>query len=81
MRILLLTATVIALSTTAAMQAAEPSRSKDQQICTSVARTGSRFPQRICRTRTQDDAVREQNQKDASDMINRPVVCTGKEGC
>ena len=80
MRILLVSATLMGLGTTAATQAATPQRVRDQQVCTNTPVTGSRFSRRVCRTQSEIDATRDQQQRDAQEAASRPLinpVCTG----
>lgn len=76
--------TVIASAALAVQTNAPPSRGKDraQLVCSTEAKTGSRFGRRSCITHTERDARREQNKKDAAEMIDRPVhnpVCSGSD--
>jgi hypothetical protein len=50
-------------------------------ICKTQPRTNSRFGKRTCLTQAEWAKRTEQHKKDAAEMINRPIICTGKEGC
>jgi hypothetical protein len=61
----------------------EASAAGDDQkvICKTKPRTNSRFGKRTCLTRAEWNKRTEQHKRDAAEMINRPIICTGKEGC
>ena len=53
-------------------------------VCKAQAKTGTRFKEKDCRTRAQWEELRNQQQLDAREMLNRPVICGGggdPEGC
>lgn len=75
----LFVATAVALaSLPQAMTAAsaKDEANKDEVKCKATIKTGTRFKQRICKTREQWKEIELQNQRDAHDMINRPVIET-----
>jgi hypothetical protein len=52
----------------------------DKLVCKDKARTGTRFPAKMCRTRAQWEQITLQHRREASEMIDRPVQnreCTG----
>lgn len=49
-------------------------------ICKKQARTGTRFPDKICRTSAQWEEMRAQQQRDAEELINRPKIETSRGG-
>lgn len=51
----------------------------DKMVCKSSAQTGTRFKVRTCRTKAEWAAMREQQLRDAAEMVNRPVIETRRE--
>lgn len=75
---------VIAAPATAqtAVSAAEAARAaeEDRVVCKSQKATGTRFEKKTCMTVKQWEAMREQNRRDAKDMIDRPEIETRRGG-
>ena len=68
-----------------AMQsAASPSEARQADdnkiICKSEAKTGTRNKTRTCYTKAQWDKIREQNQRDVRELIDRPQIETQRGG-
>lgn len=51
----------------------------DRIVCKLQAKTGTRFKSKICRTHLQWEEMRAQNQRDAKEMIDRPVIETRRD--
>lgn len=52
----------------------------DKLICKKEAKTGTRFPTKICHTRAEWDAISEQNKRDFKDALDGPRVDTRRPG-
>ena len=52
----------------------------NQIICKSEAKTGTRQKTRTCLTKAQWDKIREQNQRDVRELIDRPQIETQRGG-
>lgn len=84
MRFLLIASSAVALvATSTVMYAAEERRQprRDQMICKSEPKTGSRFGRRICMSESERERLIEDQRRKAGEIVNRPVICVGKEGC
>lgn len=51
---------------------------KDRLVCKRAKRTGTRFESKICKTAAAWKSLTEQHQRDAGEMINRPVISIEK---
>jgi hypothetical protein len=51
----------------------------DRLVCKYQLKTGTRFKERSCRTVKQWEAMREQQRRDAHEMIDRPQVETRRD--
>jgi hypothetical protein len=80
-RLALILASFVGASTLAAAASAPEQKSKegDRIICKRQAPTGTRFAKKTCRSKKELEEIAEQHKRDASEMVNRPVVysCTG----
>ena len=84
MKVLLAGSTTILIIVTAtAMSAAEERRppNRDQLICKSEPKTGSRFGRRTCTTKSERERLVADQQRKAGEIVDRPMICVGKEGC
>jgi hypothetical protein len=65
-------------SAVSAEQAGTPAQSQDDAqskvVCKSVLRTGTRFKERTCKTVKQWDVAREQQRREASELVDKPLV-------
>ena len=61
---------------------AEAARAADdnRMICKREKSTGTRFETKMCKTRQQWDAIREQHMRDAKEFIDRPTIETRRGG-
>jgi len=61
-----------------AEQATAPAQGQDDAqskvVCKSVLRTGTRFKERTCKTVKQWDVAREQQRREASELVDKPLV-------
>ena len=82
MRILLLSVAAVGLTTSsAAMWAAETGKAPDRVLCKNEHATGTRFQRRTCVTSKERERRVAEQRKGASELIDRPLICVGKEGC
>jgi hypothetical protein len=51
---------------------------KERLVCKRAKRTGTRFESKICKTAAAWKALTEQHERDAAEMINRPVISIEK---
>ncbi|HEV7340566.1 MAG TPA: hypothetical protein VGN68_02940 [Sphingopyxis sp.] len=51
---------------------------KERLVCKRAKRTGTRFESKICKTAAAWKALTEQHERDAGEMINRPVISIEK---
>ena len=75
-------ATAVPLDTVRPPSARE--RDEAKIVCKTQAKTGTRFRNKDCRTQGQWEELRDQQQLEAKEMLNRPVICGGggsPEGC
>jgi hypothetical protein len=73
-----------ALPAPAQQQAASPNEpiliDKDRKVvCKNEQVTGSRFPTRSCKTVAEWDAIREQQLRDAHELLGGPVINTCRD--
>lgn len=54
-------------------------KASEKMVCKRRLKTGTRFPSKTCRTAEQWDQIAEQNKRDASEMINRPMIETRRD--
>lgn len=52
----------------------------DKVVCKTFQKTGTRFEEKSCRTRTQWEQLRIQQRRDARDFIDRPTIETRRGG-
>jgi hypothetical protein len=52
---------------------------RNQVVCNREGHTGTRFRKKVCRTKAQLESISEQHKRDAKEMIDRPIVNTGRD--
>ena len=52
----------------------------DKVVCKNKAKTGTRFPNKTCRTRAEWEKITAQNKRDASEMIDKPAIASDCQG-
>jgi hypothetical protein len=55
--------------------------SRERMVCRNEARTNTRFARRTCVSSRKREEQSEEHRRAAGEMIDRPVVCVGVEGC
>ena len=71
-------ALMLAMQTAASPEARQAD--DNRIICKSEAKTGTRQKTRTCYTKAQWDKIREQNQRDVRELIDRPQIETQRGG-
>jgi hypothetical protein len=60
--------------------AASEKAAEGKVVCKNKAKTGTRFPSKMCRTRSEWEQISAQNKRDAKEMIDKPIVANDCQG-
>ena len=52
----------------------------DKVVCKVKAKTGTRFPNKTCRTRAEWEKITAENKRTASEMIDKPIIANDCRG-
>lgn len=82
MRIMALTAMIVALAASAATPSLAEEKSdkpEEKMVCKRMQQTGTRFASRTCHTAAEWDKIAEEHRRAMAETINRPMIEIRKE--